>query len=192
MGGLRIMQGNDFTGVARIIACDLEGATVSVSSGHWNTHVGRHYYTGHVATLDAGEKLEFRWRTPVDHYMHVLFETFVSTGATIILYKDSKRTHNAANALSAFNRNHASTTQSAIQQLCHTPGGVESGATAFPTERVGGSKGVGQSRAVGEQILDLNTVYTLVITADSNGTDVSFIMDWYETLDNEGVTSQEA
>lgn len=183
-----LLKGRDErTGILDIFVDYVSRCLLVMPNEHHKTHEGKHYIVlKYFNSVANGSKAVVRFRTPASTYTHMVFSAYASAGALIQVFEDSTRTNIDANALSIINRNRESTNISDFQQVCHTPGGVENGTIMVPKQKMGttgnpNATTPGDNRDANEYILKRDTVYSIEVESEADGTDINIGLDWYET-----------
>lgn len=152
---------------------------------HYMVHEGKHFTLMHYfSDVDGDEYARIRFLTPADVYYHAIFFCSASAGVLISVYRDSTFTHNAANAITAYNKNDISSNIDPTIEACHTPSGSGSGDVFIPIQVLGAGGnpsqvGAGSGRDANEVILKKSTVYLLEVQSLADNNKVSMGMDFY-------------
>lgn len=183
-----LLKGRDEkTGILDIFVDFVSRCLLVMPHEHHKTHEGKHYTVQkYFDSVDSGSKVVIRFKTPESTYTHMVFSGYATAGALIEVFEDSTRTNDDGNALTIQNRHRESTNTSDFQQVCHTPGGVENGTIMVPKQKMGTSgnpnaTAPGENRDANEYILKRDTVYSIEVESEANGTDINIGLDWYET-----------
>lgn len=158
---------------------------VNIGPEHYMTHEGLHFGLAHYfSDVDNGNYARIRFKTPADKYIHAVFEIMASAGVLRTIYRAPGFTHNAANAISSYNRNDASDNSDPLQEACHTPSGSGNGTLFVPTVVYGaGGNPVqsrsGQTRDANEHVLRLNTVYLIEVQSLADNNKITIRVDYY-------------
>ena len=155
---------------------------------HYMTHIGKRWLVSYYFnSIASAAKAIIRFKTPEDLYMHCVFNAYASLGSLLSIYENSTLTHVEDNALIPINRNRAASYESAIQEICFSPGGSESSSTLIlPSQKIGTSGSPvarlpGEHRDENEYVLEPDTVYSIIVLSENADTDINIGLDWYET-----------
>lgn len=147
---------------------------------HYKIHKGNHYNVNDydISPLGAGATVEFVMTTPdTATQVHLKFETFSSTGATIELYEGTSGVTGGTN-ITPRNNNRQSTNKSSVT-LIKDPtiavDGVRASGFLAGANRNGGSSEINT-----ELILDRNQSYLVRITSLASSNNISWSAIWYE------------
>lgn len=165
--------------------------TEVISREHYETHEGKAYMICQVDDdLDTGSFLTIAFKTPDStDKIHLIYAANTSKECIIDFLKAPTITVDTGSDVTAYNRNDSSSNTSGILTIETTP---EAGkATYNPTitddgtnlchERLGAGKATGgETRDIGEWILNPDTIYAIRITPTINDTIAQLKLTWYE------------
>ena len=161
-----------------------DGAFVTITFPHYETHEGDHFFTGAYTTLANGEVYDILYVTPNStKYSHMIFE-IETESESMFEYYEGATTSDDGTPLVMFNRNRNSNNTPTLT-FTHSPAVVSTGDLIGRRIFGSGKKIGGGIRDSNEIILKANTKYLFRVTNNvgtSNWYDWQF--DWYEhTLD---------
>ena len=159
----------------------------TIAESHYEVHEGEAFYIVNKQDIDSLGSYEMRFKTPDSPKRLHMIMAVEGTGHTDVdLYEGTTKTHNAAAALTAINRDRESDKSSLIE-ASSTPGGSGDGVNIlsmhFGLDTGQGSQReilAGGARDMEEIILARNTAYLLRINSDTDGNRVMIVLDWYE------------
>ena len=157
-------------------------AALTIDYAHHEAHAGSMYLISGADTLNISDTLGVLITTPNTNSHAHLIGVVRSTGEANVKFYENPDTPVAGAAVTPYNKNRNSikTAATTINILTSTTGY----GTLIEEQHFGaGSKTGGEGRASEEWILKKNEEYILLLTSESVGNDVSFVMQWYEHTD---------
>jgi len=159
-------------------------AVVRISDAHKETHDGNHFVVSEVNSLDDTNTREYLVTTPnTTKWSHFMLTVIGSLDTKIDVYEDTTKT--GGTGLTEHNRNRNSST-TATTTVAHTPSGAGDGTLIFTmrfghdtlSTALGGI--VDTSRGENEWVLKQNAKYLIRITSNTDGNNITSILNWYE------------
>lgn len=187
MPGIIIRGFHDEEGPIDLTADKLGHCLITQPPEHYMTHEGKHYTLSHYfSDVDAEGYARIRFKTHATYYYHAIFYGMGSAGFTITIYRDPTFTHNASNAITAYNKNDVLRLEypDPSQEACHTPSGSGSGDVFITTHVVGSGgnaihAGAGTARDINEVILIPNNVYLIEAQSLADNNQITIGTDFY-------------
>ena len=150
---------------------------------HHEIHSGSHYnYCDYALAQGIGDEIEFVFVTPnTTKWVHLLFEVYASTGATIELYEGTSGV-SGGTAITPRNNNRNSANISAVT-LTKDPAAITTDGTRAAGFLAGGTRVAGAVERNKEYVLDQNNTYLVRITSLAASNNISWCAEWYEHTD---------
>ena len=167
-------------------------AFVIVDAFHAMIHIGRAFHlSDYDASVDIATPKRYRFVTPVEARGEAHFEWIVNAdGPCIIELYEGPTSSGAGSALTPRNRKRESSNTTILTVTKDST--VSAPGTQLEIQRLGiggnpSKSAGGDSNGRHEWELNGNTIYEVVITPDSNGTEVWASFDWYEEIPSDEI-----
>lgn len=166
-----------------------------IDTVHSKVHGGLAFHAGFIdESMAASDTIVLAFKTDPSTFVHMVYSFKTLTGGHVDIYKDSTWTNQTGTQLPIYNRNHNSSTASTILEdqssasfvatgnIIANPTGVTNGTQVLPSDFAFGSvfSPASGTRAEEEIVLEADTQYTFVFTADTANNKGSLHFDWYE------------
>lgn len=173
-------------------------APITIDVGHHEVHEGDSFLCGHSdVSMSNADTFVIAFKTPITRRVHLIYEIHALAGCHVDIYKDSTWDASSGSLLPMYNRLQANSPKSSLIEEDQSTGSFIANDNMIldPTTHVAGTKVIpsfylfgsnqksGGTRAVGEIVLEQQTLHSVVLTADGNSNAGEVLLNWYEHTD---------